>query len=270
MRRTTLLTAAQQGKILVAYSRGVGMRELARKHGVFVRDVSAIVGPLKREGGSCCAPQYPATQTGGVKQRYFIGGIIKHAAEIWNVAPADIVGKRRLARFCAVRGAVVIIARELTELSTPQIGVVLGGRDHSTVINAARSAAQLAQSDPIYALNLATLRARTMDRPGDAAQLAEERKREIARQETERAEREAAIIAERAARREWLKAANGCKIRAAALRKRHARVAAVQSDTKAKNAFLTTDSPDDAHEFHAAMAEGSAKLLAKLLEARAA
>lgn len=205
-----------------------------------------------------------------VRPRYFIGAIIHHAADIWNVTPAEIAGRSRFARINAIRGAVITIARELTELSTPQIGVVLGGRDHSTVINAAQRAEQLAQTDPIYALNLATLRAQAMDQPGNAAQLAEERKREIARQEAEREEREAAIIAERAARREWLKAANGCKIKAAALRRRHARVAAVQSNTKPKNAFLTFGNPDDGHEFHASMAEGSAKLLAKLLEARAA
>jgi hypothetical protein len=205
-----------------------------------------------------------------VRPRYFIGAIIEHAAEIWNVTPAEIVGRDRYARINGIRGAVIVIARELTELSTPQIGVVLGGRDHSTVINAADRCKELAERDPLYAINLNELRAHTMNQPGNAAQLAEARKREIEKQEAERAEREAAIIAEREARRAWLKAANGNKIKAAILRRRHQIVTAVQTSVKAKNNFTEHDNYDGAHVFHAMMAEGSAKLLAKLREVQAA
>ena len=40
------------------------------------------------------------------------------------------------------------LAKELTQLSYPEIGDAFGGRDHSTVIHACRKITELKSSDP--------------------------------------------------------------------------------------------------------------------------
>jgi hypothetical protein len=55
------------------------------------------------------------------------------------VQPAPPHRTTGTARRCAeARGVVVVLARELTELSFPDIGRQLGGRDHTTVLAARR------------------------------------------------------------------------------------------------------------------------------------
>ena len=40
------------------------------------------------------------------------------------------------------------LAKELTQLSLPEIGEAFGGRDHTTVLHACRKIAELRESDP--------------------------------------------------------------------------------------------------------------------------
>ena len=67
-----------------------------------------------------------------------IDDIISHSAKAFNVKPADIKSKKKHKQFALPRQVAMYLARELTELSYPEIGAALGGKDHSTVIYGTR------------------------------------------------------------------------------------------------------------------------------------
>lgn len=83
--------------------------------------------------------------------------LIRQAARLFNVAPADVRGSRGPAA-TAARWAVMYALRYATEMSYSEIGQQLGGRHHTTVIHAVQSAERRACADPDYALALAALR----------------------------------------------------------------------------------------------------------------
>jgi chromosomal replication initiator protein len=47
----------------------------------------------------------------------------------------DLIGQNRSAKFAVPRQMVMYILREFNEVSLPQIGELLGGRDHTTVMH---------------------------------------------------------------------------------------------------------------------------------------
>lgn len=62
--------------------------------------------------------------------------IIKYVADHFYLTPEDIRGKRRTRDIAFARQVAMYLARNLTELSLPKIGVEFGGRDHTTVLHA--------------------------------------------------------------------------------------------------------------------------------------
>jgi chromosomal replication initiator protein len=64
--------------------------------------------------------------------------IISHVAKAFNVKPVDLKSRKKHKLFAFPRQVGMYLARELTECSYPEIGVAFGGKDHSTVIYAAR------------------------------------------------------------------------------------------------------------------------------------
>jgi chromosomal replication initiator protein len=67
-----------------------------------------------------------------------IESIISHVSKAFNVKPADIKSKKKHKLYSFPRQVGMYLARELTECSYPEIGAGFGGKDHSTVIYAAR------------------------------------------------------------------------------------------------------------------------------------
>jgi chromosomal replication initiator protein len=61
-----------------------------------------------------------------------------------------------------LRHIVCLLAREFTSLSTPQIGKVLGDRDHTTILHACRAAQRRIDADPVLATKVKRLRAMFM------------------------------------------------------------------------------------------------------------
>lgn len=89
-----------------------------------------------------------------------IADIIHHAAALSGFTPEQIRGKRRTLFLVRVRQAVCLIAKEQTRrdgdlilkaYSYPQIGMALGGRDHSTVIHGVEQAEENCRRDVKYA-----------------------------------------------------------------------------------------------------------------------
>ncbi|HSW46003.1 MAG TPA: chromosomal replication initiator protein DnaA [Phycisphaerae bacterium] len=83
----------------------------------------------------------PARQLG-------ITDIVETVTEWFNVRLADLQGKRRNRSIALPRQVCMYLARELTSLSLEEVGGYFGGRDHTTVLHAARTIADQRGSDP--------------------------------------------------------------------------------------------------------------------------
>jgi chromosomal replication initiation ATPase DnaA len=67
--------------------------------------------------------------------------IISRIAEAHGFTLADILGPRRTAGLVVARHAAIAeVAREHPRLSLPRIGMIFGGRDHTTILHALRKA----------------------------------------------------------------------------------------------------------------------------------
>ena len=76
--------------------------------------------------------------TGAPSRAVLLKAIIAVTARHTGIAPSDITGPRRLAPIVRSRQIAVTLARELTQLSFPDIGRRFGNRDHTTVLWAYR------------------------------------------------------------------------------------------------------------------------------------
>jgi chromosomal replication initiator protein len=77
-----------------------------------------------------------------------IQNIQKTVAEYYQMRVSDLHSKRRNRQITRPRQMAMLLAKELTNLSLPEIGDAFGGRDHTTVIHACRKVKELIQQDP--------------------------------------------------------------------------------------------------------------------------
>lgn len=89
--------------------------------------------------------------------RAIVGSLVDRAAELTGIPRGNIVGPTKDLDTCLARFAVVRVSRDMGK-SLPQIGRVLGGRDHSTIHSAYRRALDLERTDPDFALLVRLLR----------------------------------------------------------------------------------------------------------------
>lgn len=75
----------------------------------------------------------------------------------YNVTREEFMSVRRTSRFALARHIAWYLASKLTTLSLPKIGVICGGRDHTTVLYGIRRIKRLMESDPVLAVQLAEL-----------------------------------------------------------------------------------------------------------------
>ncbi|MFH0826207.1 MAG: chromosomal replication initiator protein DnaA [Pseudomonadota bacterium] len=73
--------------------------------------------------------------------------IITQVSKRFNVKISDIKSKKKAKLYSLPRQLGMYLARQLTECSYPEIGAAFGGKDHSTVIHAARKIEKLLESD---------------------------------------------------------------------------------------------------------------------------
>ncbi|MDR1530511.1 MAG: chromosomal replication initiator protein DnaA [Burkholderiales bacterium] len=76
-----------------------------------------------------------------------IENIQKTVADYYKVRIADMHSKKRSRAIARPRQVAMALAKELTELSLPEIGHRFGGRDHTTVLHACRQIAQLREAN---------------------------------------------------------------------------------------------------------------------------
>ncbi len=83
--------------------------------------------------------------------------IVRSTAQLLGVSPGSLTSRRRTAQVARARHVAMYLARQLTSLSTTDIGNYFGGRDHSTVIHAVRQITRLMESDSDFASMLSSL-----------------------------------------------------------------------------------------------------------------
>ncbi|MCC6197824.1 MAG: chromosomal replication initiator protein DnaA [Burkholderiales bacterium] len=77
-----------------------------------------------------------------------IENIQKTVADYYKIRVTDMHSKRRSRAVARPRQVAMALAKELTQMSLPEIGSNFGGRDHTTVLHACRQIAKLRDSMP--------------------------------------------------------------------------------------------------------------------------
>ncbi len=77
-----------------------------------------------------------------------IDNIQKTVADYYKIRISDMHSKKRSRAVARPRQVAMALAKELTQLSLPEIGSNFGGRDHTTVLHACRQIARLRESLP--------------------------------------------------------------------------------------------------------------------------
>jgi chromosomal replication initiator protein len=70
---------------------------------------------------------------------------------------SEMYSKKRTRNVARPRQVAMALAKELTQLSLPDIGEAFGGRDHTTVLHACRKIAELRGSSPEITTDVASL-----------------------------------------------------------------------------------------------------------------
>jgi len=77
-----------------------------------------------------------------------VENIQKTVADYYKVRISDMHSKKRSRAVARPRQVAMALAKELTQLSLPEIGSNFGGRDHTTVLHACRQIAKLRETSP--------------------------------------------------------------------------------------------------------------------------
>jgi chromosomal replication initiator protein len=75
-----------------------------------------------------------------------VDNIQRTVAEYYKIKMADMISKRRSRSVARPRQVAMCLSKELTNHSLPEIGTMYGGRDHTTVLHACRTIAELRKS----------------------------------------------------------------------------------------------------------------------------
>jgi chromosomal replication initiator protein len=76
-----------------------------------------------------------------------VEGIQKTVAEYFKIRVADMHSKKRSRNLARPRQVAMALAKDLTQMSLPEIGEAFGNRDHTTVLHACRTIASLRKHD---------------------------------------------------------------------------------------------------------------------------
>lgn len=81
--------------------------------------------------------QVPAEMS---RVRPTLKAVVAAVAKRWGMSTSDLISDRRTVGYIMPRRAYMALARELTLRSTPEIGRISGGKDHTTVLHHLRMA----------------------------------------------------------------------------------------------------------------------------------
>ena len=181
--------------------------------------------------------------------RYYFADILTHAAQVFGLHQTHITARTRKRAHVRIRGAIALVAKELTLLSYAEIGARLGKLHHSTVMHAADAARKLAEESPEFSLLVQELKARVTGRSG----------LEVTEREIRRAMPPGS----------WRRTAKEHRDHVSLQRGVTDAARNMATAAKPRNDFRAGDGPvDGSHRFHARVAKGSSALLAAMDRAR--
>ncbi len=70
-----------------------------------------------------------------VKKKVTIDDILREVSEFFGITVQDIKAKKRSRTYLLPRQVAIYLARELTEMSLPELGLAFGGKDHTTILH---------------------------------------------------------------------------------------------------------------------------------------
>ena len=73
--------------------------------------------------------------------------ILKITAQTFGLKVQDLKGEKRMRKYVLARQTAMFLCRKLLNLSFPEIGEIMGGKDHSTVIHSCRKISQLLENN---------------------------------------------------------------------------------------------------------------------------
>ncbi len=91
-------------------------------------------------------------------RRVSIEEIQRKVAEHWNIRLTDMSSARRARAVARPRQVAMYLAKQLTSRSLPEIGRRFGNRDHTTVMHAVKTIAELMARDSGFAEEVELLR----------------------------------------------------------------------------------------------------------------
>jgi len=72
----------------------------------------------------------------------------------YGISKEDIIGPKRNKEIAFARHVTVYLIRKITEISLPNIGKIMGGRDHATVMSSISAIEKKLINDPVFAIDL--------------------------------------------------------------------------------------------------------------------
>ena len=86
-----------------------------------------------------------------------IENIQKTVADYYKIKVSEMYSKKRTRNVARPRQVAMALAKELTQMSLPDIGEAFGGRDHTTVLHACRKIAELKSTSHDLTSDIASL-----------------------------------------------------------------------------------------------------------------
>ena len=140
------------------------LSELARRIDANIRRLHGALTKVIAHASLTAKPLSPELIAELIPHRAQQGGpttveeIQRQVAAAFGISRAELVGASRAATPLRARQVAILLTRESTDLSLPQIGRLYGGRDHSTVLNSLRRAEATLSADSGLARQVGELR----------------------------------------------------------------------------------------------------------------
>jgi chromosomal replication initiator protein len=93
-----------------------------------------------------------------------VSSIATAVADFYGITMDDILGKSRNRKVARPRQLAMYLARKETDASLPQIGKVLGDRDHTTILYGCTKVGDLIETDPSLRREVMEIKARLFER----------------------------------------------------------------------------------------------------------
>jgi chromosomal replication initiator protein len=146
---------AEDGDALAELARRIDAN-IRRLHGGLTKVIahaSLTAKPLSAELIAELIPSRPQSS-----QPTAVEEIQQRVASAFGISAEELVGSSRAATPLRARQIAILLTRETTDLSLPQIGRLYGGRDHSTILNSLRRAEARLSEDKDLARRVSELR----------------------------------------------------------------------------------------------------------------